>query len=172
MLNRMDSSKSVIPGLTRNPVAQPWTPAFAGVTATPHTLVIPAKAGIQGFSPPAPQQPTEETPPPRHPSQSRNPDFPCNPWTPAFAGVTATTHSPVIPAKAGIQGFNPPAPQQPTEETPPPRHHSQSRKPDFPCNPWTPAFAGVTAPTHSPVIPAKAGIQGFTPPKGIRDPSR
>ena len=32
MLKQMDLAESVIPGLTRNPVGQPWIPAFAGMT--------------------------------------------------------------------------------------------------------------------------------------------
>ena len=61
-------------------------PAQAGIPL----IVIPAKAGIQGFQPPY--------------------------WTPACAGVTRERF--VIPAEAGIQGFQPPF--------------------------WTPAYAGVT----------------------------
>ena len=32
MLNPMELAESVIPDLIRNPVVQPWTPAFAGMT--------------------------------------------------------------------------------------------------------------------------------------------
>ena len=68
-------------------------PAQAGIPL----IVIPAKAGIQGFQPPF--------------------------WTPACAGVTmrgagVTRERFVIPAEAGIQGFQPLY--------------------------WTPAYAGVT----------------------------